>query len=103
MAYAHNKGIIHRDLKPQNIMVDNFGVVLVLDWGLAKNIKDTEDNINATIDGQIKGSPNYMSPEQASGKLDAIDERADVFALGVILFRIITGKAHLKERLFTKW
>jgi len=93
IAYAHSQGILHRDVKPENIMVDEFGVVVVLDWGLSKKITEgpEEQGILATQAGLVKGTPAYMSPEQASGNAQEIDFRTDVFALGIILYEILTG------------
>jgi formylglycine-generating enzyme required for sulfatase activity len=102
VGYAHAQGIVHRDLKPANVMVGAFGEVQVMDWGLAKEIGGAEpeatvpdtggalEDIAATMAGQIKGTPAYMAPEQARG--EAVDARADVFALGGILAAILTGK-----------
>lgn len=94
VAYAHSQGIIHRDLKPENIMVDEYGVVLVMDWGLAKKVGAMEQAPSPmhTQAGAILGTPYYMSPEQASGKVNEIDCRSDVFALGVVLYEILTGQ-----------
>ena len=106
IAYAHSRGVIHRDLKPENVSIDNFGQVIVLDWGLAKVLEDSElslklhDNCNMTESslmltshGEVVGTPIYMSPEQASGQIDQIDKRTDVYGLGSILFSILTNKA----------
>jgi hypothetical protein len=111
--YAHARGVIHRDLKPANIMVGDFGEVLVMDWGLAKLkgraepppsgasdpggaelLSDVtsvraENRALATQHGAVLGTPAYMSPEQAKGM--SVDERADVYALGVILYEILCG------------
>jgi serine/threonine protein kinase len=89
MAYAHARGYIHRDLKPANIMIDGFGVVLVMDWGLAKRVGDESEH---TLPGGVMGTPGYMSPEQAEGDTGAVDRRSDVFALGVILYELLTGE-----------
>jgi serine/threonine protein kinase len=76
VAFAHAHGVVHRDLKPENVMVGEFGEVLVLDWGIARDLQRAETR-------QISGTPDYMAPEQARG--EAIDHRADVFALGAML------------------
>lgn len=106
IAYAHSRGVVHRDLKPENIALDNFGQVIVLDWGLAKLIEDgelfhklspdadlTDSSMTKTLQGDIVGTPLYMSPEQAMGDLNAINERTDIYGLGAILFAILTGNA----------
>ncbi len=156
VAFANTHGVLHRDLKPQNVMVGEFGEVLVLDWGVAKIVSSSShgavveasasDNVDpvpgkhggaslghatrrasvlhprnsedgapqrvdppvsklaptddpnrtrtvATLHGTVLGTPAYMSPEQARGEIDFIDERSDVFALGAILFFLLTGRA----------
>ncbi len=90
LAYAHKRGIIHRDIKPANIMVDDFGALSVMDWGLAKRInRDNEQDLAHTQADVVMGTPGYMSPEQTKALADA-DEQTDVFALGVILYEILT-------------
>ena len=114
VGYAHAKGVIHRDLKPANIMVGQFGEVQVMDWGLAKVLSDaaprpapedtdpasrpslietdrSSDPGSYTQAGSVLGTPAYMSPEQAGGEIDKLDERADVFGLGAVLCEILTG------------
>jgi serine/threonine-protein kinase len=100
--FAHAQGVIHRDLKPANILIGEFGEVTVLDWGLAKiHGEATPENalpptgkagiaLELTQPGRRFGTPLYMSPEQARG--DDTDERTDVYALGIVLFEILTGK-----------
>jgi serine/threonine-protein kinase len=106
VAYAHSRGVIHRDLKPQNIVLGDFGEVIVLDWGLARlndsaNPEDEQagpsiessSDIEATSQGQILGTPAYMAPEQAEGNVDLLGPTTDVYGLGAILYEILTGRA----------
>ena len=87
--HAHDQGVIHRDLKPANILVEKSGQPKVLDFGVARAIDaDLLTGAGLTQTGQMVGTPNYMSPEQVAGDLAAIDRRADVYALGVILFEL---------------
>ena len=102
--FAHSRGIIHRDIKPANIMVGKFGEVLIVDWGLARQaaIADSADEHGETpieLDppiltrqGSIKGSPMYMSPEQAAGRTDAVGIPSDVYGLGATFYEILTGQ-----------
>ncbi|NUN48829.1 MAG: SUMF1/EgtB/PvdO family nonheme iron enzyme [Candidatus Brocadiae bacterium] len=110
VAFAHARGVLHRDLKPGNVMIGDFGETLVVDWGLARDRSRTpEPGIPArpgdppggtgdsrmristplTLEGDILGTPAYMSPEQAWGRVAEIDERTDVFNLGGILYEIL--------------
>src|SRR5204863_6045897 len=90
---AHGHGIVHRDLTPANILLGPFGEAVVIDWGLAKDLHagDQLPEQALTAEGAIVGSPAYMPPEQARGQ--AIDERADVYALGAILYELLAGRA----------
>jgi serine/threonine protein kinase/tetratricopeptide (TPR) repeat protein len=111
MAYAHNQRIIHRDLKPGNVLLGDFGETVVIDWGLAKDLDEGESFESAnrkprkskpamptqtgagsstlTVAGAVMGTPAYMAPEQARG--EPVDQRADVFALGAMLYHTLAG------------
>ncbi|MFT5353829.1 MAG: tRNA A-37 threonylcarbamoyl transferase component Bud32 [Polyangiales bacterium] len=88
LLFAHHRGVVHRDVKPANIMVGEFGEVYLLDWGIAKLMGQPVVS-QQTRTGEQMGTPGYMAPEQAIGSLD-IDERADVYSLGVVLFELLT-------------
>ncbi|MCB9898547.1 MAG: serine/threonine protein kinase [Planctomycetes bacterium] len=118
MAYAHDKHVIHRDLKPANIMVGRFGEVYVMDWGLARVLgrpdardlrlrpdaattaslhserheQASEDSPLVTMDGDIVGTPAYMPPEQARGEIAGLSPASDVYALGAILYHLVSGR-----------
>jgi serine/threonine-protein kinase len=89
--YAHGQGIIHRDLKPSNILITPDGVPKISDFGLAKMVDYGMDQ-NVTVQGQFLGTPRYMSPEQVQGRHDRIGPAADIFALGVIFYEMLTGR-----------
>ena len=119
VAFAHQKGVIHRDLKPANIMVGRYGETYVMDWGLARIIgepdrkdirlkatatasavsserQDRDESGDATLetlDGDVVGTPAYMAPEQAAGRLDEIGPHSDVYAMGSILYHLLSGHA----------
>lgn len=89
---AHQQGVIHRDLKPSNILVDLDGHPRILDFGLAKIISEgPADSAQLTQTGHVIGTPAYMAPEQLSGDVSGIDTRTDVYTLGVVLYRLVTG------------
>ncbi|MCA9061841.1 MAG: protein kinase [Planctomycetaceae bacterium] len=91
LAAAHEQRIVHRDLKPGNILVDHEGMPHITDFGLAKRLT-TDLSITVTQQGRILGTPGYMPPEQARGDHQAISERSDIYALGVILYEMLTGQ-----------
>jgi PAS domain S-box-containing protein len=105
IAYAHSRGVIHRDLKGENVVLGDFGEVVVLDWGLAKLVDQQDEandplvdadpvgpiDVRLTVPGQTMGTPGYMAPEQASGRVDIIDRRTDIYGLGAILYEVLTG------------
>lgn len=121
VAFAHARGVLHRDLKPANIMVGPFGEVLVMDWGLAKILQEANSFTTAQTDpeatilekskqtrdssgstevtvvtghGTVMGTPGYMSPEQARGDVEQLDERSDIFSLGALLRFLLTRDSH---------
>jgi formylglycine-generating enzyme required for sulfatase activity/tRNA A-37 threonylcarbamoyl transferase component Bud32 len=110
VAYAHSKGVLHRDLKPDNVMLGNYGETLVVDWGLAKAQFSREPLASAeptgsltlrlsgpdsglTQAGHVLGTPQYMSPEQASGQNAELTPASDVYSLGATLYHLLTGRA----------
>ena len=119
VAFAHARGVLHRDLKPANVMVGSFGEVLVMDWGLAKVLKEKGES-NETVfaprnaqasekeetqttevtgHGTVLGTPGYMSPEQERGETENIDSRSDVFSLGALLKFVAQKQSNSQEKL----
>ncbi len=115
LAYAHSRGVLHRDLKPGNIMLGKYGETLVVDWGLAKAQGKTEPAAttslaevplrpsmdsggSATQTGSVLGTPAFMSPEQAAGRLDQLGPASDVYSLGATLYCLLTGQPPFTER-----
>ncbi|CAM9879567.1 unnamed protein product [Chrysoparadoxa australica] len=93
IAFAHTRGIIHRDIKPENVMLGDFGVVMVMDWGIALALPQFEKLSSITPAKGLGGTPSFMAPEMATGPLEAIGPAADIYLLGATLFMIVTGKA----------
>lgn len=115
VAFAHSRGVIHRDLKPANVMIGDYGETLIVDWGLARllgeggsdhaigNVRGADaargDPATAlTLEGEVLGTPAYMPPEQADGRLSELDERSDVYSLGAILYEILTFRPPFEGR-----
>ena len=90
--HGHQRGVLHRDLKPDNVLVDRDGHVKVIDFGIARATATGHEATLLTRQGEILGTPAFMSPEQLAGDPSAIDVRSDVHALGVLLFRLLTGE-----------
>jgi hypothetical protein len=104
IAYAHGEGIIHRDLKPQNVLVGAFGETVVIDWGLAKDLRGADarsptvisgSDIGTTVAGAVLGTPAYMAPEQARG--EEANERSDVYAIGALVYHVLAGERPYAE------
>jgi serine/threonine protein kinase len=112
VACAHSRGVLHRDLKPGNVMLGKYGETLVVDWGLAKPVDRPESTdageeralrptfgsgVAATQAGSAMGTPAYMSPEQAAGRLDLLGPASDVYSLGATLYTVLTGKPAFED------
>jgi WD40 repeat protein/tRNA A-37 threonylcarbamoyl transferase component Bud32 len=90
MQVAHQRGIVHRDLKPANVLLTHAGIPKITDFGLAKRLDDPERNVTKV--GEIVGTPHYMAPEQAQGRTNDVGPATDVYALGAILYEMLTGR-----------
>lgn len=86
--YAHQKGVVHRDIKPSNIILQPHGIIKITDFGIA-HLEDSSETLQ-TLEGEIMGTPAYMSPEQVLGK--SVDGRTDIFSLGTVLYELATGR-----------
>ncbi|MBL7044814.1 MAG: protein kinase [Pirellulaceae bacterium] len=95
LGYAHGEGVVHRDVKPSNILIDRTGKPYLTDFGLAHR---DEEGGHVTLSGELLGTPAYMSPEQAGGESRNADGRSDLFSLGVVLYRLLTGELPFRGR-----
>lgn len=94
LQYAHDEGVVHRDIKPENVLVDRKGRVKIADFGLARILNDPPATLRLTGEGQVMGTPHYMAPEQVERPLE-VDHRADIYALGVVFYEMLTGELPL--------
>jgi serine/threonine-protein kinase len=100
LSFAHSRGVVHRDIKPDNIMVGSYGQVYLMDWGVARDLHAADELAaggaapsgkgHQTESGRIIGTPQYLAPEQARGEVERVDQRTDIFALGAVLYEILT-------------
>ncbi len=102
LAFAHSRNVIHCDIKPSNIMVGEFGEVYLMDWGVALVLSESAPSLSPSPkhrgETTLAGTPTHMAPEQASGRLDDIDERSDVFAVGALIYQALTqSRRFLRE------
>ncbi len=116
LAYSHTRSVVHRDIKPANIMIGEFGETVLLDWGLAKVVGQadvhademkeslrilrlgTPEETPQTIHGEAVGTPHYMSPEQADGRIEDLDYRSDVYSVGAVLYELLVGEPPFSGR-----
>ena len=114
VAYAHENGIVHRDIKPSNVILGTFGETMLMDWGLAKKLSESEpsnygtgvppESADTVVEravqtraGQFMGTPAFASPEQRQGRLDLMDDRTDIYSLGATLLTMLTGSLPCRE------